>query len=236
MKLNEYLASRLEKLNVSEFEFQELILRLMNYSVIVRAESQTEELLFDRLIRCRELVEEYLSVIGIQLLIETRFEYARAYPPSSEIPGIREAEDNAWSGSLRQRLTQHEVALVLIVRSQYEKALREGKIDEQGYALDSIESITIAMKNLLGRTLPDKMTERKKIFLRLRQLRLIEYRNEEAFENGEGWIKIHPMIVTFVSNNAVQALEPVINIDDTEAEVAEPAVESDRMDLAEGEV
>lgn len=240
MKLNEYLATRLEKLNVSEAEFQELVLRLMNYSVIVRAESQTEELLFDRLLRCRELIEEYLSIIGIQLLIEPRFEYARVYPPSSEIPGIKEAEDNAWAGSLRQRLSQHEVALVLIVRSQYEKALKEGKIDEQGYALDSIESITIAMKNLLGRTLPDKITERKKLFLRLRQLRLIEYRSEEAFENGEGWIKIHPMIVTFVSNNAVQALE-LVNVVDKEddkesSSMVSEQVASDRMDLVEGEV
>ena len=160
--------------------------------------------------RCKELVEEFLSVMGIQLLIESRFEYARVYPPSSEIPGIKEAEENAWSGSLRQRLGQNEVALVLIVRSQYEKALREGKIDEQGYALDSIESISIAMKNLLGRALPDKITERKKLFLRLRQLRLIEYRSDEAFENGEGWIKIHPMIVTFVSNNVIEALAPKV--------------------------
>jgi len=235
MKFNEYLAERLEKQHTTEAEFQELILRLMNYSVIVRAESQTEQLLFDRLVRCRELVEEYLSVIGIQLLIESRFEYARIYPPASEIPGIREAEDNAWSGSLRQRLNQNEVALVLVVRAQYEKALREGKIDEQGYALDSIESITIAAKNLLGRGLPDKITERKKLFLRLRQLRLIEYRNDEAFENGEGWIKIHPMIVTFVSNQAVDALA----INETETEKAseqENPVVSERMDLTEGEV
>lgn len=235
MKFNEYLAERLEKQHTTEAEFQELILRLMNYSVIVRAESQTEQLLFDRLVRCRELVEEYLSVIGIQLLIESRFEYARIYPPASEIPGIREAEDNAWSGSLRQRLNQNEVALVLVVRAQYEKALREGKIDEQGYALDSIESITIAAKNLLGRGLPDKITERKKLFLRLRQLRLIEYRNDEAFENGEGWIKIHPMIVTFVSNQAVDAL--AINEAETEkASEQENPVVSERMDLTEGEV
>ncbi|WP_196141044.1 DUF4194 domain-containing protein [Aliikangiella sp. G2MR2-5] len=237
MKFNEYLSQRLEKLDVSEFEFKELILRLMNYSVIVRAESQTEQLLFDRLVRCRDLVEEYLSVIGIQLLIEPRFEYARVYPPSSEIPGIKEAEDNAWSGSLRQRLSQTETALVLVVRAQYEKALREGKIDEQGYALDSIESITIAMKNLLGRGLPDKITERKKLFLRLRQLRLIEYRSEEAFENGEGWIKIHPMIVTFVSNQAVDAIAPSQSAADQESDaVEEDKVLSDRMDLAEGEV
>ena len=232
MKLNDYLAERLEKLNVSQVEFQELILRLMNYSVIARAESQTEQLLFDRLVRCKELVEEFLSVMGIQLLIESRFEYARVYPPSSEIPGIKEAEENAWSGSLRQRLGQNEVALVLIVRSQYEKALREGKIDEQGYALDSIESISIAMKNLLGRALPDKITERKKLFLRLRQLRLIEYRSDEAFENGEGWIKIHPMIVTFVSNNVIEALAPqVAESVEKEAEQKTPEIVSDRMDL-----
>ena len=240
MKLNEYLCDRLEKLNVSEFEFQELILRLMNYSVILRAESQTEQLLFDRLVRCRALVEEYLSVIGIQLLIESRFEYARIYPPSSEIPGIKEAEENAWSGSLRQRLSQNEVALVLVARAQYEKALREGKIDEQGYALDSIESITIAAKNILGRGLPDKITERKKLFHRLRQMRLIEYRNDEAFENGEGWIKIHPMIVTFVSNQVVDALA-VADVPDEEAfekEALEKVekISSDRMDLTEGEI
>lgn len=240
MKLNEYLAERLNKLNVSESEFQELILRLLNYSVVARAESQTEQVLFDRLVRCRELVEEYFSVIGIQLLIESRFEYARIYPPSSEIPGIKEAEDNAWSGSLRQRLNQNEVALVLVIRAQYEKALREGKIDEQGYALDSIEAITIAAKNLLGRGLPDKITERKKLFLRLRQLRLIEYRNDEAFENGEGWIKIHPMIVTFVSNQVVDALTiEQAEVDEAEDDNLEKNIEakitSDRLDLAEDE-
>ena len=169
MKLNEYLLQRLNEINVSEFEFQELVIRLLNYSVILRSESQTEHLLFDRLLRCRELIEEFLSVIGIQILIDTRFEYARVYPPASEIPGIMEAEEKSWSGSLRQRLTQFEVALVLVIRTQYEKALREGKIDDRGYALESIESITIAAKNLLGRSLPEKIGERKRLFHRIRQ-------------------------------------------------------------------
>ncbi len=206
MSLKEYVNQRLEKTLVSELEFQELIIRLMNYSVILRDESQTELQLYDRLIRCRDLVEEYLGLMDIQLLIDTRFEYARVFPPSSEIPGMKEAEDNAWSGSLRKTLSQYEVALVLVIRAQYEKSLKEGKIDEKGIALDSIESITIATKNLLGRGLPEKIGERKKTFQRLRQLRLIDFRIDEAFENGEGWIKIHPMIVTFVSNAAVEAL------------------------------
>lgn len=208
MTFNQYLVQRLEKIGVSEAEFRELIIRLVNYSVIVRDESQTEQILYDRLIRVRELVEEYLSIMGIQLLIDSRFEYVRVYPPASDIPGVKEAEENAWSGSLRQRLAQFQVALVLVVRAQYEKSLKEGKIDEKGFALESIESITIAAKSLLGRNLPEKLAERKKIFQRLRQLRLINFRSDENFESGEGWIKIHPMIVTFVSNSAIDAIAP----------------------------
>lgn len=232
MNFIQFLQSQLEKLDVSEAEFQDLIIRLLNYSVIVRSESQTEENLFDRLVRCQQLVEDYLAIMGIRLLLDTRFEYARIYPPSSDIPGIKEAEDNAWNGSLRQRLSQYEVALVLVIRAQYEKALREGKIDENGYALDSIESITIAAKNLLGRNLPEKFTERKKLFMRLRQLKLIDYRADEAFESNEGWIKIHPMIITFVSHSAVDALA----VDDADVTGVDQVTEtktfsSDRTDM-----
>jgi hypothetical protein len=216
MTFNQYLHQRLEQIGISEYEFQELIIRLINYSVIVRDESQTEQQLFDRLIRARALVEEYLSVMGIQLLIDKRFEYVRVYPPASEISGVKEAEDNAWSGSLRQRLTQYQTALVLVIRAQYEKALKEGKIDEKGFAIESIESLTIACRNLLGRNLADKISDRKKIFQRLRQLRLIAFNSDETFESGtgemnhgevnDGWIKIHPMIVTFVSMPAIEAM------------------------------
>ena len=230
MTFNQYLLQRLEQVGISEYEFQELIIRLINYSVIVRDESQTEQELFDRLIRVRALVEEYLSVMGIQLLIDTRFEYVRVYPPSSEIAGVKEAEDNAWSGSLRQRLTQPQVALVLVIRAQYEKALKEGKIDEKGCAVESIESLTIASKNLLGRNLADKISDRKKIFQRLRQLRLIAFNSDETFDSGpgeinDGWIKIHPMIITFVSTPAIEAIAPEGETPqpEPEAEVAEPA-------------
>ncbi len=241
MNLVDYLQQRLEKISITQSEFQELIIRLLNYSVIVRDESQTELNLFDRLLRCREIIEDYLAVMGIQLHVDTRFDYARIYPPASEIPGIREAEDNAWNGSLRQRLGQYEVALVLVIRAQYEKALREGKIDEKGFALDSIESITIAAKNLLGRSLPEKITERKKLFQRLRQLRLIDYRADEAFESGEGWIKIHPMIISFVSHSAVDAMvtnhsiKHEINDDKLEDTVIESNQVSQRIDLNQGE-
>ena len=54
--------------------------------------------------------------------------------------------------------------------------------------------------------MPEKATERRGVFKRLRQLRLIEYREDEDLEQAEAWIRVHPMIVDFVSTEAIDAL------------------------------
>jgi hypothetical protein len=38
-------------------------------------------------------------------------------------------------------------------------------------------------------------------------LRLIQYRQDEDIDSGEAWIKIHPMIVSFVSDQVLEALQ-----------------------------
>jgi hypothetical protein len=106
---------------------------------------------------------------------------------------------------LRARLSQNEVALILVLRAQYDKAVREAKIDENGFATEPMEAISLAMKNWLNRSLPEKSTERRRVFQRLRQLRLIDYRSDEDLEQSEAWLRIHPMIVDFVSVDAVEA-------------------------------
>ncbi|MCW8902614.1 DUF4194 domain-containing protein [Sedimenticola sp.] len=205
--LSEALSEVLETAGVTLQEFRELALRLLNYGVLCRAESQTEQQLYDRYLRIESLMEEYLDLIGISLFHDRRFAYLRLYPPGARVPGMEDAPEGAFGGGLRARLRQDEVALLLVLRLQYDKALREGQLDEQGYVLESVESLAIAMRNLLGRSLPDKIVERKRVFNRLRQLRLIEYRQDEEMESGEGWMRIHPMIVTFVTNEALAALE-----------------------------
>ncbi|WP_144392648.1 DUF4194 domain-containing protein [Pleionea sediminis] len=221
MKLSNALEDALQNHHVSFNEFQELIVRLLNYTVLSRNESATEQALYDRYVRIEDLVKDYMSIAQINLHHDSHFQYVRLYPPGAEIPGIRDADESAYSGSLRQRLSQNEVALILILRVQYDKALREGKIDDSGFALESLESISIAIKNMLRRPLPEKLTERKKLFQRLRQLRLIQFRQEEDFESGETWIKIHPMIVNFVNEDAIDVLsnEVTEDVDGTVDEV-----------------
>jgi len=205
MHLNEYLEKRLDSSGVSLDELRELLVRLLNYGVLTRAESQTERELYDRYVRVEELAAEVLELYSIELHHDRRFEYVRLYPPGSRTPGMDQAEEQAFGGSLRARLSQNEVALILVLRAQYDKAVREGKLDERGYATEPLEAVVLAMKSWLNRSLPEKSTDRRRLFQRLRQLRLIEYRAEEDLEQNEAWLRIHPMIVDFVSVDAIEA-------------------------------
>lgn len=207
MHLNDFLQERLEASNQSLDDLRELLIRLMNYGVLVRDASQVERDLYDRFVRLEALACESLALFGIEVHHDRRFEYVRLYPPGSRTPGMDQAEEQAFGGSLRAGLSQHEVALILVLRAQYDKALREGKVDERGYATEPLEAIGLAMRNWLNRSLPDKAGERKRVFQRLRQLRLIEYREEEDLDRSETWLRIHPMIVDFVSLDAIEALQ-----------------------------
>lgn len=219
--LSNYLEDELKKDNITLNEFSELVLRLMNYGVLCREESQTEQILYDRYLRIEHLIEEYLGLTGIRIIHDSRFAYLRLYPPGARVPGEEDA-DSPLSGGLRQRLSQDEVALVLVLRVQYEKALREGRVDEKGYVTESLEAITIALKNLLSRKLPEKMMDRQNLFKRLRQMRLIQFNGNDSLESGESWLRIHPMVLGFVSDDVLQSLR----MDAEEGEEIETTEES----------
>jgi hypothetical protein len=103
-------------------------------------------------------------------------------------------------------LNQNEVALILVLRAQYDKALREGAVDEQGCVMVSFEGLSIAMKNLLKRSLPENVTDRKIMFRKLRQMRLIQLQNEDSVEDGDVWLRIRPMIMSYVSDQVLTEL------------------------------
>ncbi|WP_331612504.1 DUF4194 domain-containing protein [Povalibacter sp.] len=191
-------------------EFRELLIRLMNFGVVLRDESQVARDAYDRFVRVEELAREVLSLYGIEVHHDRRFEYIRLYPPGSRTPGMEHAEEQAFGGSLRARLSQHEVALILVLRAQYDKAIREGKLDERGYATEPLEAVSLAMKNWLNRSLPERAVERRSVFRRLRQLKLLDYRDEDDLDQAEAWVRIHPMIVDFVSSDTIAALNPAV--------------------------
>ena len=219
-----FIEQKLEKQGLDRRELSELLIRLLDYGVICRDESHIEQQLYDRYLRLEEIVTDYLALLGVSVLHEKRFQFIRLYPPGAQIPGVQDEPNAVQSPGLRMRLNQNEVALILVLRAQYDKALREGQVDEQGCVMVSLESLSIAIKNLLKRTLPDNMTERKQLFRRLKQLRLIQLSNEDRLDDGDMWMRIRPMIMSQqIHSSEVEDSEG--NVTETESVVLMPATD-----------
>lgn len=198
--LSQLLEEKLDKHNITLDNWRELVQRLLDYGVLCRDDSQVEAELYDRFVRIPELIDDYFSLIGIRFQHDPHFRFVRVLPPGARLPGMEDESDEAFNAGLRNRLNQHEIALVLVLRAEYDKALREGSIDEQGCATLSLEAIALAMKSLLRRSLPENIGERRQTFKRLRQLRLINFFAEADIDSSESWIKIRPLIINLVSN------------------------------------
>ncbi len=225
LSLTSLLQEQLDKHNLSLDNWRELIQRLLDYGVLCRDDSQVEAELYDRFLRIHELVNEYLSLIGLRFQHDPHFRFVRILPPGARMPGMDDETDEPLNAGLRNRLNQHEVALILVLRAEYDKSLREGGIDEQGCATLSLEAIALAMKSLLKRSLPENLGERRQAFKRLRQMRLVSYFGEADVDSNESWIKIRPLIINLVSNEWLENIRQ--HLVDGQLLVAEqPEVES----------
>lgn len=183
--------------------FREVVLRLLDMSVIVRADSQTEEKLYDDAVGILDLLRSYFAVMGCRLVHEAQFRYLQLYAPGVSIPGITTETQDA--SSLRMRLGQHDVAVLLILRFLYDRAIQTGMLDDDGRASVSLEELHTAMKSVLDRSLPDAATERRGIFRRLKQLKVVDYRPDADLENADNIIVIRPIITGMVHADYIQA-------------------------------
>jgi hypothetical protein len=205
----EIIAEKLKDFSITMDEFSELVIRLLDYGVINRDESLVETRLYDRYLQITELIEDYLSILKVKIQHDKKFCFVRLYPPGAVVPGLADDEHSAFNSGFRVRPSQQEVAVILTLRVEYEKSLREGQIDDNGCALLSVEGLAIAMKNLLKRSLPESQGERKTTFRHLRQLRLIQYNSEADLDSADSWISIQPAISSFVSDDVLSELYPV---------------------------
>ncbi|MBN7796751.1 DUF4194 domain-containing protein [Parahaliea mediterranea] len=205
MTIQASLETALEARGVNPAQFSELMIRLLDNGVLCRDESKREAELYDRYLQVADLVEDYLGVLRVRLLHEARFHSLRLFPPGAEVPGLADPED-AFNSGLRERLNQQEVALILVLRAEYDKALREGQIDEHGQVVLPLEAVSLACKNLLGRPLPEGLVERRALFRRLRQLRLIRTAGDDALEDAESWLTIRPDITSLVTDTVLAEL------------------------------
>ncbi len=206
MSIQQALNEALDARGVSQEQFSELMIRLLDYGVLCRDESKKEAELYDRYLQIPELVEDYLSVLHIRLYHERKFYSVRLFPPGADVPGLPD-EESSFDNGFRRRLTQQEVALILILRAEYDKALREGQVDEHGQASLPMEALNLASKNLLKRSLPESKGEREQLFRRMRQMRLIKNTLDSDVDENESWIIIRPDIMSLVTDTVLSQLK-----------------------------
>ncbi|WP_206020026.1 DUF4194 domain-containing protein [Pseudomaricurvus alkylphenolicus] len=239
-KLQQLVAEHLQEENLQLDDWRELITRLLDYGVLCRDESQVEAELYDRFLRVETLVDDYLSLMGVRLHHDNRFQYLRLIPPGARVPGLDDETDTPFNGGLRTRLGQHEVAVLLALRAQYDNSLREGQVDESGCVALSLESLALGLKNLLGRSLPEYLQDRKQVFSRLRQLRVIRFGGDADLASADTWIKVRPMILHLVDAELISDLGDDLEgdefegrapvIDDPVASAVDPAASNDPVE------
>jgi Domain of unknown function (DUF4194) len=203
--IEQALEEALAQCRLTRNEFSELLVRLLDYGVICRDESNVETLLYDRFQRCEALIREWIAPLGLRLQHDSRFQFIRVYPPGAEVPGMPDQEE-PHHGGFRARLTQQEVAAILVLRVEYDKSLREGQVDDQGCVALTLEALELGMRNLLKMSLPDKHVERKQLLKKLRQLRLIQFQGDESDVVVDILLRVRPTIAQFVSESALEQL------------------------------
>lgn len=213
--ITELLKSELKKENISLAQFQRLLQRVLDLGVLSRDESQVEAELYDTYLRVKSLVDDFLGVMGIRILHDSRFQYLRLFPPGAKVPGLE--DDDGPAQGFRQRVGQQEVALILVLRNLHEQQLQEGKIDDMGCSTVSAEAISIAMKSLLKRSLPPNATDRKNLFRKVKQMRLIKYQFDEDQDFDDFWLKIRPAITSVVSGEVLASLCSEEQVADSQA-------------------
>ncbi|WP_299593189.1 DUF4194 domain-containing protein [uncultured Microbulbifer sp.] len=203
--IEQALEEALAQCKLTRSEFSELLVRLLDYGVICRDESNIETVLYDRFQRCEQLIRDWVAPLGLRLQHDSRFQFIRVYPPGAEVPGLPDQEE-PHHGGFRGRLSQQEVAAILVLRVEYDKSLREGQVDDQGCVALTLEALELGLRNLLKMSLPDKLAERKQLLKKLRQLRLIQFNGEDSEAVVETLLRVRPTIAQFVSEAALAQL------------------------------
>ncbi|MNU70499.1 hypothetical protein D3C71_599080 [compost metagenome] len=204
MNLSSVIREQLAGANLKGERFREIVQRLLAYSIILRDEDRTEQMLYDDLRRIDSLVTEFFEAAGLTLHHDITNQYYRLYPPGAQVDGV-EPDGFAPSPSLRTRLSPDFVAAALALRFIYQNKFNSGDIEPSGEALIGIEDLAATLQAQLKRPLPSSMGEKMALLGELRRHRLIRTSANFQIADEDALIAIRSTILTVVSNDALAA-------------------------------
>jgi hypothetical protein len=182
------------------------LLRLLDKQVIYRNESKVESELYDLFIRMEDVVEKYLSILGVTVFCNAELNFVIAYPPGSDIPGIRDG--GTERRALQRRIRADEAGLMITLRLLYEEKIREGEIDEKGCVYVPLETVFTRYLSIAKKEMPAPESERRSLFNTLKQLRLVDYTD---LSGTDQWIGIREIIMHFTMSGIAEAVSEIEN-------------------------
>jgi len=199
----------LEQLEVAGFKldrFQELVIRLFTYGIIVRDEDGVEQRFYDDARRIEDLLLEYFGLAGFHLHHDIKGEFFRLYAPGAQAPGIT-PEDVEPVPSLRARVTPDFVATALALRFLYQKGLTDGgkDITDEGEVLIRFDELAATLQTHLRRPLPESAAERDKLLRELKRHRLIRLSTTFSMSDEDALIAIRQTILGIISEDVLAA-------------------------------
>lgn len=203
---SDHLERELENRNLLPADLRAVLLRLLDKQVIYRNESKVESELYDLFVRMEDIVEQYLSILGVTVFCNVELNFVIAYPPGSDIPGIRDG--GTERRALQRRIRADEAGLMITLRLLYEEKIREGEIDEKGCVYVPLEAVFTRYLSITKREMPAPESERRSVFNTLKQLRLVDYTD---LSGTDKWIGIREIIMHFTMSGIAEAVSEIEN-------------------------
>lgn len=217
-ELTDTFQRTLKELLGDEERFRVVVHRLLRHGVLAADDSQHELALYSDCLRLKPLIDDYFHILGCRLYHDADYRYFRLYPPGAGAPG-QAGPDPEENQGLRAKLSRDEIAAAITVSFLYDKARQDGRLDEDGEVAESLETFHTGIQTALKRSLPDGAVERKAIFNRLKQMKLISYDSEADLADPETVIVLRPLVTSLVYPDAVNILESALPAEDAEEDV-----------------
>lgn len=212
MNIRTYLETNIEDSHVTSNEFGDIIIYLLDQGVICRPTKGThserdplvEIQLYDKFIRVKKEIIDYLSIIGMGIYHNEEFQSIRIYAPDAEYPNDNEIKDDG-STLMRFTIGKDLSAAIIICYMLYEQYRGEGRLEDDFTAVVSQQEFMSAFAAILGIDYDATRTRgiKDEVYRSLKRMRAINYHGD-FFSSNEYPVIIRPLIYDIVMEDTIK--------------------------------
>lgn len=188
---------------VTRDEMMDIVLYLMENSVICRNDSPKEEQLYDRFRQIPQEIINFFQMMRMEIHDNKNYDSIRLYAPDAEVPNPHWVVDNP-STMIRMSFSKELSAALLVCYAIYDSYSKDAKLEADFTAVVPQHEFIIAHMTMLGIELEfgRNKTMLADIYKTLKKLRAINY-HKNFHDSDEYPIIIRPLVMDIVLKQSV---------------------------------